>query len=187
MKTHLSPRSCVAAFALFLGLVGSALAVPPESGARGPQPGHGMHAERGMIGPRDIARLHDELKLDAKQEALWQQAAKAFLEQANALREERRKQHDELLAQLKQPGADLRAIHQRMESHRAEGQKQRAAGYQRWLGVYEALNAEQKEQVRLFFKNRMERMGHAAAEGRRGARPGDNARSEAAARGPAAR
>ncbi len=187
MKTHLSPRSCVAVLALFLGLVGSALAVPPESGARGPQPGHGMHAERGMIGQRDIARLHDELKLDARQEALWQQAAKAFLEQANALREERRKQHDELLAQLKQPGADLRAIHQRMESLRAERQKQRAVRHERWLAVYEALNAEQKDKVRLFFKSRVERMGHVAAEGRRGARPGGNARPEGAARGPAAR
>jgi len=152
-----SPRLIAASVALSLGLAASAFAMPPRDGERG---GPGMHAHGMEHGLRDMSRLHDDLKLDAKQEALWQDAEKAAKESMTSMRERMRKQHDETLAMLNQPGADLRAVLKRMDDLRAEGQKQREAGRDRWLAVYDALNAEQKEKARVFFKNKMERMGH---------------------------
>jgi Spy/CpxP family protein refolding chaperone len=163
-----SPRIAAASLALSLGLVGSAFAMPPFGGDYGGHGGRGGmhgHMDHGM---RGMSRLHDELKLDTKQEALWQNAEKAAREGMDAARERMRKQHEETLATLNQPGADLRAVLKRMDDMRAERQKQHDANRDRWLAVYDALNAEQKEKVRVFFKSRMEGMGRSG--------PGDSGR-----------
>jgi uncharacterized membrane protein len=125
-----------------------------------------MQQGRMMHGMKDMARLHDDLKLDAKQEALWQDAAKAGREAMQGARERMRKEHEETLAMLSQPGADLRALAKRMDDFRAQVQQQHLANRDRWLAVYDVLNAEQKEKARLFIKSRFERMPHGAMHGR---------------------
>ena len=70
MKTRLSPRLFLATSAIALGIATSAMAMPfggdrPDGG----RPDHHM-----MFSGKGMARLHDDLKLDAKQEAAWQQA-----------------------------------------------------------------------------------------------------------------
>ena len=120
-----------------------------------------------------MSRLHDELKLEPRQEALWQDASKFARESFADNRERFRKQHEEIVAAINQPGADMRAIVKRMDEQRAEGQKQRDAVRERWLTVYDSLNAEQKEKVRLYFKSGAER------QGRVGDRRGDGPRRRA--------
>ncbi len=163
MRNRFKPSkpAVLAALALSLGLSAAAFAAPPRADAPY-QGGPGFHHHGGHhhgFGLGGMLRLHDELKLDARQEALWQDAATFAKESFAGGRERFRKQHDEIAASLKQPGADLRDIVKRMDEQRAEGQKQRDAVRERWLTVYDSLNAEQKEKVRLHLQAGAERHG----------------------------
>lgn len=153
------PRtSLLAALALSLGLGATAFAAP-QDGQPGPRP-HGTAMHGMPFGPA-INRLHDDLQLDARQEALWKDADTFAKSQHAAMGENFRKQHAEIKAMLDQPGTDLRAIVKRMDDQRAEGVKQRDAVRERWFAVYDSLTPEQKEKARVFFKNGMERMAQA--------------------------
>ena len=74
MKTKLSPKLFLATSAIALGIATSALAMP--FGGHGMDDG-GRSGQHMMFGSKGMTRLHDDLKLDAKQEAAWQQADKA--------------------------------------------------------------------------------------------------------------
>lgn len=157
MKSKFSPRILVAALALSLGLGGAAYAYPmgPGGGRCGP-PGDRM--EQSMnYGMNEMARLHDDLKLDTKQDAAWQEAQTATQSNRNSMRDQMRQDRAATLAALNQPGADLRAIVKRMDELKDAGRKQHEANRDRWLGVYDLLNAEQKETARLFFKSKLTR------------------------------
>lgn len=173
MKIHThAPRLLLAALTLSLGLAANTFAMPRGEPGGGPgfaAHGHGMHFGAGGHG---MQRLHDDLKLDAKQEAQWQDAQKFAKDTFDGAFEQGRKQHEEINAALSQPGVDLRAILKRMDDLRAERQKQHDAVRDRWLAVYDTLNADQKEKVRQFFKAGAERMGHHME--RRGMRPQAN-------------
>jgi len=130
--------------------------------------GMGMHQP--MFHGRGMMRLHDELKLDAQQEALWKDAEASAREHHDAMRARMAKDHAEIKAMLDQPGTDLRAVAKRMDELRAEGLKQRDAVRERWFAVYDSLGAGQKEKARLFFKDGMERMERMAERARE--RPG---------------
>ena len=171
MNQRLTLRTLLATLSLSLGLAVTAQAMP-----RGDHHGMGMQAQHAMFQGRAMSRLHDELKLDAKQEAQWKATEQFVQEQHTAGRERFQKNHAELKAMLDQPGADLRAVAKRMDDLRADGMKQREAVRERWLAFYDSLNGEQKEKARLFFKSGMERME----------RMGDRAK-ERRGRGPAAR
>ena len=158
------PHALVAALALSLGLTANAFAEPP----RGDGNHHHRHSGPGMFhkhggghhggfGFGFSQRLHDDLKLDAKQEALWQDARKFARESFDGGRERFRKHQEEIAALLNQPGADLRAVAKRMDELRAEGQKQHDEMRERWMTVYDALSPGQKEKVRLFLKDQAER------------------------------
>lgn len=134
-----------------LVVAGSAIAAPAAAPAT-PQPACPMMGQ-GQMKPAPFARLHDDLKLDTKQEALWQETDKATRDDMTAMRERMRQQHDELKTKMSQPGADMRTILKQMDDLRAEGQKAHAATRDRWLDVYDSLSAEQKEKVRVFFLN----------------------------------
>lgn len=167
MKNKYSPRRIVVALTLAFGLAAAAIAAPPAAerpmdggqngiGGPGAMHGHGMHERHRDHGIKEMARLHDELKLDSRQEALWKDAEKAGQDSRVGMRERFSKHHDEMLAQLSQPGADLRAVLKRMDEFKAEGQKQHEASRDQWLKVYDALSAGQKEKARLFFKSKLE-------------------------------
>jgi len=163
MKTRFSPRQIVTAVALSIGLAASAFAMPPQGEGPGQVPGmQSRHMARGM---KEMTRLHDDLKLNAKQEALWQEAEKASKEGMNGMHERFTKHHEEIKTLLSKPGADLREIAKRMDEFKAEGQKQREANRDGWLAVYDTLNAEQKEQARVFFKSKFEQSRHFGKRG----------------------
>ena len=166
MKELYSPRLFLAAAALSFGLAANAQAMP-----RGEQPGPGigMPGHHAMMHDRAMNRLHDELKLDDRQESLWKAADKAAQEQRTTMREKMSQHHAEIKRMLDQPGADLRAVAKRMDDLKAESMKQRDAVRENWLAFYDSLNGEQKEKARLFFKagmERAERMGQRAKDHR---------------------
>lgn len=157
MKTVFTTRRILSAAFVSLGLVASAYAVAPKDDFPN-GPGAGMHQKHMAREMKDMSRLQTELKLDAKQAALWQEAEKAMQESRNGMRERFRKHQQEMLALVSQPGADLRAAAMRMDDFKAEGQKLHQANRDRWLSVYDSLNAEQKEKARTFFKSKLERV-----------------------------
>ena len=159
MNTRLSSRQILVAVAASIGLSASAFAMPPQ-GDMGNGPANRMHERHVARGMKEMSRLHEELKLDAKQEALWKEAETASKANRTAMRERFGKHREEIQSLLSQPGADLRAVAKRMSELKAEGQKLREANTERWLAVYDSLNAEQKEKARLFFKARLERFDH---------------------------
>jgi Spy/CpxP family protein refolding chaperone len=164
MKSKFSPRLLVAALVLALGAGGAAFAMSPERcGAGGGRMQHGMGYHL-----QDMSRLHGELKLDARQEALWQDAEQFSKTSMRDMREQMRKHREEALAAVSKPGADLRAILKQMDDLRDGGRQQREAGRDRWLAVYDSLDAAQKEKARLFFKGKLERMGQGGRYGPRG-------------------
>lgn len=148
------------AVTLALGLASSPQAAereaPPASAGRPATP----PAAHGPFGHslKDLARLHDELKLDERQETLWRAAESAAKESFSGLREAMRKDHAEITALLDQPGADLRAVEQRMTEFREAGRKRQEVVRDRWLAVYDALDPAQKEKARLFVKRQFDRM-----------------------------
>nr|MBP8277433.1 hypothetical protein [Propionivibrio sp.] len=104
MKELYSPRLFLAAAALSFGLAANAQAMP-----RGEQPGPGigMPGHHAMMHDRALNRLHDELKLDATQEAQWKEAEKFSRDHRTTMRERFQKERAEIKAMLDQPGADL--------------------------------------------------------------------------------
>ncbi len=164
MKNLSSPRLLTITVALALGLAVSAFAAPPDGGRCGPGERMEQHMEHGL---KDMKRLHDDLKLDAAQETLWQNAATAGKNSRGEMREQMKQHRQAVLATLDKPGADLRTALKQMDELKAEGNKRREAARERWLSVYDSLNAEQKEKARLFFKSKLERMGHFGMPGPR--------------------
>lgn len=155
MKSRFTPRLIVAALVLSLGAAGTALAVKPEfcgAGAGRMEQRMGQHLQ-------DMSRLHGELKLDARQEALWQEAEQFTRSSMREMGEQMRRQRAEMLAAVSKPGADLRALLTQMDDLREGARKQREAGRERWLTLYDSLDASQKEKARLFIHSRLERMG----------------------------
>ncbi len=166
-RLHLfSPRRLVTALAVALGVSAGAYAAMPSAG-EAPGQRAGMSAEQrmrdlhGLHGLRGIMRLHDELKLDARQEVLWNDAAKSARESMAGTHQRLRQEREETLALLNQPGTDLRTLVRRTDEVHADAQKQHLATREHWLVVYDALSAEQREKVRVFFKDRIERSGEA--------------------------
>lgn len=155
MKSRFTPRLIAAALVLSLGAAGTALAVKPEACGYG---GGRMEQHMGRH-LQEMSRLHGDLKLDARQEALWQEAEQFTRNGMREMGEQMRRQRAEMLAAVSKPGADLRAVLAQMDDLREAGRKQREAGRERWLTVYDSLDASQKEKARLFIQSRLERMG----------------------------
>lgn len=155
MKLNISANTLLIAGALTLGTATAFAVAPADSEHCGPGQGmaHGM--QHGM---KEMSRLHSDLKLDAKQEALWQEAEKSTRESMDGMHGKMQQQREAALAALKQPDADLRAIVKQMDEARDTGRKQHEANRDRWLAVYDSMNAAQKEKARLFFRSKLERM-----------------------------
>jgi uncharacterized membrane protein len=171
-KRFSAPRTLAAILTLSLAFAAGGSFAAPTRGE-----GHGMrqgaphaHATAPMFHQRALVRLHDELKLDAQQEALWKEAQSFVREHHDAIRARWHKDQAEIKSLLDQPGVDLRAVAKRMDELRAEGLKQRDTIRDRWFAVYDSLGAGQKEKARLFFKENLERMEHFAERAKE--RPG---------------
>jgi Spy/CpxP family protein refolding chaperone len=160
MKRFIVPRAFAAVLVLSLGLAAGSSFAGPYGNRHGKWCGGGhAYAMAPTFHGGAFTYLRDELKLDARQEALWKEAAVFAYEQHDAIRTRMVRERAEIEALLEQPEGDLRAVAKRMDELRAEGLKLRDAARERWFAVYDALGVEQKEKVRLFFKDGAERMG----------------------------
>ncbi len=161
----------VAAAALAAGLLGAgfAWAQMPGPGGEGPE---------GMGPMRGFGRLHKQLKLNPQQEELWKKAQSVQREAMQKMMAAGREQHEKLRAEIDQPGVDLKQFMQHVDQMREQMRVQMEATRRQaraaWFAVYDALDASQKEQVRVAIREGMDRMGrmHRGPRGGQGADPG---------------
>ena len=128
---------------------GAALAQMPDS------PGaQGMHG---------FGRLHKQLNLNPQQEELWQQAQAAQRDAFKSLRTTGEQNRAKLRAEIDKPGADLKQFAQTRDQLREQMRTQADASRKQvrdaWFALYDTLDANQKEQVRLAILGGMDRMG----------------------------
>ncbi|EEA03472.1 conserved hypothetical protein [Burkholderia sp. H160] len=137
----------VAATALAIG-AGAAYAAQPAGGPGGWH-GHFM---------QDLTQLHDQLKLNADQEKLWQSALDTMKQNHEAMRANHEQVHNQFKAAQQQPILDLNAMaatHQQIEQKDAQLRQQTT---DTWLKFYNALNDQQKTTVSTALKKRFARM-----------------------------
>jgi len=152
------------------GLLAAGLVGAGSSWAQIPGGAQGEGPE-GMGPMRGFERLHKQLKLNPQQEELWKKAQAVQREVMQKTMAAGREQHGKLRAEIDQPGVDLKQfmqhVDQTREQMRAQMEATRGQVRAAWFAVYDALDAGQKEQVRVAIKNGMDRMGR----GHRGGRP----------------
>jgi heavy-metal resistance protein len=159
---HAVNAGLLAAAALFAGASWAQM----PGGPHGPE---GMGPE-GMGPMRGFERLHKELNLNQKQEELWKKAQDAQREAFKAMQAKAAETHAKLRVEIDKPGADLKQFAQTRDKLRDEMRSQMDAARKTvraaWFGVYDSLDAKQKEQVRVAIRDGMDRMAHRG--GRRG-------------------
>lgn len=146
------------------GLLAAAALVAASSWAQmpgGPRP-EGMGAE-GMGPMRGFERLHKQLNLNPQQEELWKKAQAAQREAFKAMHAKAEETRAKLRVEIDKPGADLRQFAQVGDQLRAQMREQMEATHKQvraaWFGVYDSLDAKQREQVRVAIRDGMDRAG----------------------------
>ena len=154
---------------LMAGLLATGLVCAGSSWAQMDPQGHGPEGKGPM---RGFEKLHKELNLNAQQEELWKKAQLAQREAFRAMHAKGEETRVKLRAEIGKPGADLKQfaqlrdqlgsqMHAQMEAARAQV---RAA----WFAVYDVLDSNQKERVRLAIRDGMDHMGRGHRGGRHG-------------------
>lgn len=177
IRSNLAVLAIVAASSGFAA--GSAMAAPPPPADGGPAAMHEGHRgggfHKGMrdglfipgLGPVSKAQVA-ELKLDAKQEALFKTAQDSQRSLHEAMRAAGGKRHELLKAQLDSGKLDPRALIDQSEKRRDAFEPQAKQVRDQWLAVWDSLNDTQRAQVTKIVKEREARMAerHAKMEGR---------------------
>jgi periplasmic protein CpxP/Spy len=152
---HAVNAGLLAAAALFAG---TSWAQTP-GGPRGPE---GMGPE-GMGPMRGFERLHRELNLTPQQEELWKKAQTAQRDAFQSARAKAEETRAKLRVEIDKPGVDLKQFAQMgdklREQMRAQVEAARKQVQTAWFGVYDSLDAKQKEQVRVAIRDGMDRAG----------------------------
>jgi Spy/CpxP family protein refolding chaperone len=164
MITRTVKAGLLAAAALFAG---ASWAQAP-GGPRGPGGmGPGAMGPEGMGPMAGFERLHRELNLNPQQEELWKRAQGLQREEFKTMRDKAEETRAKLRTEIDKPGVDLKQFARVSDKLREESRAQMEATHRQvrdaWFGVYDSLDAKQKEQVRLAIRDNMDRMG-----GRRG-------------------
>jgi hypothetical protein len=157
------------------GILGAGVAVAQHPGAQGGPQQEGMHG---------FGRLHKQLNLNPQQEDLWQKAQAAQRDAFKSLRAKGEENRTKLRAEIDKPGVDLKqfAEHrdQLRDQMRAEMDASRKQVRGAWFSVYDSLDPQQREQVRVAIRDGMDRTGHRGM--RRG--PHGGAQGESLGRAP---
>jgi len=158
MTSRMAKAGLLAAAAL---LAGSVWAQVP-GGPRGEGP-------EGMGPMRGFERLHNQLKLDPKQEELWQKARGLQREAFRSMRAKAEETRAKLRVEIDKAGVDLKQFAQlrdqlRTQTH-AQMEAARAQVRAAWFAVYDALDSNQKERVRLAIRDGMDRGHHRGSRG----------------------
>jgi len=152
----------IKATALLVGLgIGlSAQAAPDERSSRS-EPGveksaprHFHGQGRGMdqeCGPQDrLEKLHKQLNLDAKQEALWAKAKASTDKLRDDMMKEREQRRDSMKKQPEGKAPDLRALAADQDKLQEARQQKFKAVREEWLKLYDTLSGDQKQQASEF-------------------------------------
>ena len=155
---------------LMAGLLAAGLVCAGSGWAQiGPQ-GHGSEGKGPM---RGFEKLHKELNLNAQQEELWKKAQLAQREAFRAMHTKGEETRAQLRAEIDKPGADLRQFAQLRDQLRSQMSAQmeaaRAQVRAAWFALYDVLDSNQKERVRLAIRDGMDHMGRGHRGGHRGA------------------
>jgi heavy-metal resistance protein len=157
---HAAKAALIAAMALFAG---AGWAQMPD-GPRGAMP-------EGAGPMRGFERLHKQLNLNPQQEELWKKAQAEQREAFKTMRAKAAETRAKLRVEIDKPGVDLKQFaqlgEQLREQMRAQMEATRKQVRAAWFGVYDSLDAKQREQVRVAIRDGMDRMG-----GRRGGHRG---------------
>ena len=149
--------------AMKAGLVAGAAMFAGAGWAQMPGVAHGQGAE-GMGPMRGFERLHKELNLNPQQEELWKQAQTAQREAFKALRTMGAEARAQLRVEIDKPGVDLKQFARYRDQLREHMHTQTEATRKQvrtaWFGVYDSLDATQRERVRVAIRDGMDRMGH---------------------------
>jgi len=144
--------AALAAAALVAGAGWAQIPGGPESTGQG----------RGPM--RGFERLHKQLNLNPQQEELWQKAQTAQREAFGSIRAKGEETRAKLRVEIDKPGMDLKQFAQTRDQLGAQMQAQMEATHKQvrtaWFAVYDALDAKQKEQVRVAIRDGMDRMSH---------------------------
>ena len=150
---------------LAAGLVGAGSSWAQTPGPRGQGP-------EGMGSIRGFERLHRELNLNPQQEELWKKAQAAQRDAFRSMRAKGEETRAKLRVEIDKPGADLKQFAQLRDQLRSQTNAQTEAARKQvraaWFAVYDALDTNQKERVRVAIRDGMDRM----ARGHRGDRRG---------------
>jgi len=149
------------------GLLGAGAGWAQMPGGKGPE---------GMRPMRGFERLHKELNLNPQQEELWKKAQAAQREAFRSMRAQGEETRARLRAEIDKPGADLKQfvqlrdqlgarMHAQMDANRKQAREA-------WFVVYDALDANQKEKVRVAIRDGMDRMARHRG-GQRGGHHGE--------------
>jgi hypothetical protein len=117
----------------------------------------------GAEGMHGFGRLHKQLNLNPQQEDLWQKAQSAQRDAFKSLRTTGEQNRARLRAEIDKPGADLKQFAQTRDQLReqmhAQMETSRKQVRDAWFALYDTLDANQKEQVRLAILGGMDRTG----------------------------
>ena len=149
MTRHAMKAGLLAAAALFAGASFAQTRGPEGTGAEG-------------IGPmRGFERLHRQLNLNPQQEELWKKAQEAQREAFRTTRAKAEETRAKLRVEIDKAGVDLKQFAALGDTLRAEMRAQidaaRKQARSAWFGVYDSLDAKQKEQVRVAIRDGMDR------------------------------
>jgi protein CpxP len=146
--------------------------------AQAPGPGHHGGDLDGMGPMGHMESVHKKLNLNAQQEELWKKAQAESREAFKNMRASGREVREKMRAEIDKPGADLKQFvqlgDQMREKLRVQMDARRTQTREAWFKAYDALDASQKEQVRLAIKDGMDhagRGGHMGMRGHRGQGP----------------
>jgi protein CpxP len=118
---------------------------------------------------RGFQRLHKELKLNPQQEEMWKKAEELQHDAFKTARAKGAETRAKLRVEIDKPGVDLKKFaemrDQLGEQMRAQMDASRKQVRAAWFGLYDSLDAKQREQVRVAIRDGMDRMG------RHGGRP----------------
>ncbi|GAB2181861.1 hypothetical protein DLREEDagrD3_20840 [Denitratisoma sp. agr-D3] len=109
---------------------------------------------------RQLETLHQQLALNADQEALWKSAKAGTDKLREEQRDEWRTRRDKLQKLLEGKNPDLRTIVAEMDKDQEARQQKHKAAREGWLKFYDALNPEQKQKASQFLLGQVGMAGH---------------------------
>jgi uncharacterized membrane protein len=134
----------------------SGSAAPSASASAPAMPAHHHHRHHRSA----FGRLHNDLKLDANQEALWRKARATMRQDMMKQRDIDKQMRQTLIQKLRDPQVDLKALADQMDQEQSQQQQVRDEIRSQWIAFYASLDAGQQGQVRQFMLDRLQRPGH---------------------------